>query len=340
MQKYSLSLLLSVFFISTSASAADIRFSGFMSIVGGMTLEDGATYQVGSLGKEASYDDKFRFAADSIAGLQAQAVVNNRTRATLQLVGRGDTNYEINAEWANVSYDVTDSLTLTAGRFRAPAYYYSDFFDVGYAYYWIRPPAELYAGPSSLDGATVVYTTYLGDYQLTTQYFYGTSSLTALTNGVDVDIDISSSNGLIFRVDYDWFTIRAFYAQFDFKGTLPSTGAVVRDGTFSHFGGAFVVDYNNLLLRSEFNALDNGTEDASNWYASMGYRIGEFTPHVTYLTEGAIPTNGVPEDSNVYTVGIAWNYSTSAVLKAEYSYKALDQSDDVSLIATGIDVIF
>ena len=57
---------------------------------------------------------------------------------TGQIVARGVNDFDANFEWAYISYEINDNWTVQAGKKRLPLFYYSDFFDVGYAYVWMR----------------------------------------------------------------------------------------------------------------------------------------------------------------------------------------------------------
>ena len=97
--------------------AGEIKWSGFMSVVAGKMLEDDQT-------SYESYDDDILFSPESMIGLQGQALISDNFRGTLQVVGKGgNDDYNAQVEWAYVSYDVTNDLTVNAGRFRIPLYY-------------------------------------------------------------------------------------------------------------------------------------------------------------------------------------------------------------------------
>ena len=66
---------------------------------------------------------------------------------TTQFVARGSNAWDLEAEWAYISFDASDERRLLFGRQRAPFYMYSDFLDVSYAYHWIKPPSGVYSLP-------------------------------------------------------------------------------------------------------------------------------------------------------------------------------------------------
>lgn len=173
-QKYLASLLLCA---PAAAHAVEINWSGFMSIAAGRTTNHGQTYTVDPTSSGA-YSNELNFSPESIAGLQAQARISDKLRGTVQLVAKGSNHYEPEAEWAYVSYDLKEDLTVNAGRFRLPTYYYSDFLDVGYAYYWIRPPVEIYELPvATIEGVNFYHTALFGQIELNTPGLAGEPDL-------------------------------------------------------------------------------------------------------------------------------------------------------------------
>jgi|TARA_R110002167_G_scaffold101513_2_gene264333 hypothetical protein len=72
---------------------------------------------------------------------------------TGQLVARGENDFDAKFEWAYISYQVSDNLSVSAGRLRQPFFKYSASQDVGYSYHWIAPPLAVHdVGVSNIDG--------------------------------------------------------------------------------------------------------------------------------------------------------------------------------------------
>ena len=154
----------------------NVRFNGFVSIGGGMTLDDGETMRVdGATGAE--YDDSVKFGPDSLFALQAHVDLAENLSATVQLVGRGGNDFDAGFEWAYVSYEATDELTLSAGHRRLPIWFYSDSLEVGYAYHWIRPPTDLYGSPLNVyNGVNARYACAIGGLNSQVEAFFCESS--------------------------------------------------------------------------------------------------------------------------------------------------------------------
>jgi hypothetical protein len=130
---------------------AEINITGFASINAGKVLSGSGVPQyvveptfLADYPLVSTYDEDIDFAPESLIGLQFSADLLDGLSVTAQLVSRGANDFKAKFEWAYVSYELNENWTIQAGRKRLPLFYYSDFFDVGYAYTWIRPPADNY----------------------------------------------------------------------------------------------------------------------------------------------------------------------------------------------------
>lgn len=98
------------------------------------------------------------FKQDTMLGLQISKPLTERTSATVQGVARGDNDLKIETSLAFVSHALNESTDLRFGRLRIPFFYYSEFIDVGYAYNWVRPTADVYAIPfDDFDGIDLTH---------------------------------------------------------------------------------------------------------------------------------------------------------------------------------------
>lgn len=311
-----------------------------MSVAGGMTLDDDTVVFVDPT-TLAVYDDEFRFDVESMVGLQAQAVISDKLRSTVQLVAKGYNNYDAAIDWAYLSYELTPNLTLNAGRFRLPLYYYSDFLDVGYAYYWVRPPTEVYSVYiSTLEGVNLYHTTVVGDVEVATQIWYGGDRTTMTSEFGTSESDSRKNQGINTTISWEWFKVRLLYNTTDLQIISDFPGPTDFDVTF--MAAAFMADYKNFIWRSEITQAEVYDTDVS-WYVSAAYNIGDFTPHITHSRIDA-GTESFSADTVSDTVGVAWNFDSSATFKIEYSEKDYGASffptPDTSVISFAIDVLF
>ena len=330
-------------FAAPPSNASDIHWQGFLSLVGGKTLNSGAEYDTGFFGYDGVYNhSSITFAPETVAAIQGQKKINDKLKLTVQFLGRGTDELDAGLEWAYVSYQLSNELTLHAGKYRIPLYYYSNFLDVAYAYHWIRPPAELYSGPSALKGINLNYKRSVGDYTISSYFWYGDADYTFQ----GVEVPSPNNTGLTFQVERDWWTARVVYNQTELLFTLPGNIELDSDLTFK--GISFVSEKGALKVVSEFTELEIvnslSADKWSSYYASAGYTIGKFTPHITYAHTGEITSQFTPGTEEL-TAGLRWDFDPSAAFKVEFINKSYDEFngatlDDVEFISFGIDVLF
>jgi len=336
-----------VFFILLANSplsfATDLRWSGFLSIAGGTTLKDDTTYQVEPT-TNGAYDNEIRFDPESVVGLQAQALISDKMRATVQFVAKGANDFNTGIDWAYMSYDLTDALTLNAGRFRLPLFYYSDYIDVGYTYYWVRPPIDVYnVFTTTVEGANLYHTYNRDNFTIETQAWYG--AIDQESEGTS--FDVTNNQGITSTFSWDWLKLRVLYhttdvySEFEFGEDL-----LLSDISVTFLGAAAMIDYGNFMWRSEYTSAEREGDDllgdASSWYASVGYSFDKLTPHFTH----SVNEPGGDSETTTDTVGLAWYFDSSAVLKLEYSQNESTgtffgiATPDTEVISVAVDLVF
>lgn len=370
--------------IATSAQAADVRFNGFASVVAGMTTSEGtaivrnamnpaiidgttdATF-VADNPSSGVYDDDISFKPDTIFGLQVSADLGNGLSVTGQFTGAGGEDFDANVAWAYISYELNESWTMVAGRQRLPFFFYSDFLDVGYAYHWMRPPVETQVAVDTLDGIQFRHESSLGSWDTRVQLYGGASNNDSEAIGDEANLE--NAVGAVFYASNDWLQLRATHMVTDFyletAGEAFGQGeddAVDADftGLAAHmtFGNAFIVaEYVTYEFDDAIQPVGWTTYEGA--YISGGYRIGDFTPHITFSTENQEIEDSVyaaagltdgDDASESITVGVRWDFHPQAAFKVEYQTRS-DESDnnieayygdrnEVDVISAGFDVIF
>lgn len=111
------------------------NFNGFIS--GAYISSDNSA---GYLGATTSAD----FSQDSKIGFQGTFNISNQTQAVLQLMMKGENDWDVEAEWAYLSHRFDNGVKIRGGKLRVPLFMYSDYLDVGYAQPFARPPSEVY----------------------------------------------------------------------------------------------------------------------------------------------------------------------------------------------------
>jgi opacity protein-like surface antigen len=285
---------------------ADLTINGFASIKAGMTLDSDDTLY--------GYEDSLDFKNESLFAVQLMSDLGDKLSVTAQLMGRGANDFDVEFEWAFISYELSDEVRINAGRLRTPFYKYSDFRDVGYAYDWLRVPQSVYGlGFDNIEGISLYHTTQLGNFDSSLQLIAGAYDGDARISNTDVNAEIKDVLGATWELSQDWYSMRAAYligkvsvatesvqlqpgVTFgDFFNGLAGAGLgalvaqidiVEDDGAF--FGVGFTADKNDWLLVAEYTTLkvDNSfIADQKNLYISLGRRFDSITPYISYEKE-------------------------------------------------------
>jgi len=300
---------LAALMLSINAQAVEFTTSGFISVVAGTVLggKEGDYLQnvsgfdcpcfVGDYPNAGVYEgNSWSFAPNSRAGIQVGAQFNEQLGFITQAVGYGANDMKPDLTAMYLSWNINDNLTANFGRQRLPLFYYSDFYDVGYAYPWIRVPQDLYGWPiNNYNGASAAYTDDLGDGTYRIQLFGGKEHRHDDVENSKIYWAVESFVqewnkilGASASYTYDWFDIRVVYMESSVDAEANygdgSPVFVVNDDEKQKFSGvAFNIDYENFLLVTELNHFEIGAAFASNAkMVGTGYRLGAFTPMLTY----------------------------------------------------------
>ncbi|MDP5032955.1 topoisomerase IV [Paraglaciecola sp.] len=282
-------LIGSLSLLATSVQA-ELRINGFANLIGGITSSDDSMY---------GYDDDFSFTSESLFAVQVSGDINSKMTATGQIVARGKNDYEPDFEWAYITYQATDNLSVSAGRIRQPLFRYSTSSDVGYSYHWVNSPRVIYDVPTqNMDGVRFDYSGYSGDWEYNMQLGLGSFSGDFLGNKLAADNLLIASAEL----SRDWFKVRGVYGVTKVSTTGPELTMaldVIRSlglpefandlasdkdtGTFTGVG--MEVDKFDWFIMAEYTiteAKETFVPKTVSYYLSAGMRAGKWTPSVTY----------------------------------------------------------
>jgi hypothetical protein len=348
------------FSFSFSASASEVTFNGFMSVVGGKVLSGkGEAYSslqdaygcpkcfVADYTVAGVYGNEWTFDPDTTFGLQGNFNITDELSATAQVVARGAQGYGANLEWAYVSYSLSDTWTFQGGRKRLPLFYYSDFFDVGYAYTWVRAPADLYGWQIyAYDGLNALYSTQWGPFSVTGNVWYGADSdddnatLSKLYYYEPIKETWKNMAGTYLDLNWDWLGLRFIYMQNEVDRVKTVSNTVkLHDEKQYFYGFSANVDWGGLIVRTEYNIFDRpDAVPADNRYysylAAVGYRIKDVTLMVTRsdfkekysytYTDITVPSSAeslIKDDGEVHnttSLTLRWDFMPSVALKVQY----------------------
>jgi hypothetical protein len=376
-----------VFPAMAATSVEGISISGFLTA--GTTYADKqlltaappGTIATKAVSQDGSIQNTPDFSTDSRLGLQISAKVNPDISVTGQLLAKANKdNSNVVADWAFASYRVNEPITIRAGKIKFPTFLISDYYEVGYAYPWIRPPQEVYySNPiTTLNGVDVLAKIRLGDMNLLFQPYYGNSRgaqalvpqevLPALPapsgSVVYTDFTADALHGFNLSLSSDIFTVR--YGTLQTKVNASAFNVFQDTAKFTSIGGT--MDWHNVVLYSEgFKREIDGMANAAfpnqkGWYTTLGYRFGKWLPLYTTarLSDNDNPTNlfGTPLKQTSQTLGLRYELGSGAALKFEAQKVtpekgtrglliaapnnplAKDPGDNVMIYGLALDVVF
>jgi hypothetical protein len=315
---------------------------------------------------------------DTRLGLQLSGQITSTVSAVVQVLSQQDENnsYRPSLEWANVRWQPTPECSLRVGRIVLPVFMATDTRRVGYASPWVRPPVEMYAmvpvtNNDGIDAAyrlemqssvnTLEFTagTWKHDFPAASGYGGGTAKgrniftvndsfehgpLTLRVGAGRADLEIPQFNDAA-----SLFTVFGPPGQALADRYLPPTMRL----TYLGLGATY--DPGPWFAMAEWGRFDTrsilGTKVA--WYGSAGYRLGKFTPYVTYAraradsptSDPGIPLAGLPPPfaaaaaqlngllnqqlnliprQSTLSVGARWDFAKNAAFKVQYDHVNLD----------------
>jgi hypothetical protein len=329
-----------------ATSIEGISISGFLTA--GATYADKqlltgtvpGTMATNAVSQDGNIENTPGFTSDSRLGLQISAKVNPDISVTGQLLAKANKdNSNVEADWAFASYRVNEPITIRAGKIKFPTFLISDYYEVGYAYPWIRPPQEVYSSNpiTSLNGVDVLARLRFGDMTLLFQPYYGVSrGATALVpqevlpmlgaplgTVTYTDFTADALHGFNLGLSSDIFTVR--YGTLQTKVNASAFGVFQDNAKFTSIGAT--MDWHNVVLYSEgFKREIDGLANVAfpnqkGWYTTLGYRFGKWLPLYTTarLSDNDNPTNlgGTPLKQSSQTLGLRYELGSGASLKVE-----------------------
>src|SRR5690554_2636363 len=335
--------------------ANDLQINGFLSVTAGVLDNEKIIDSPAAPG----YDTTVGFDSQTLGGLQISKKVNDNTSATIQLMSRGSQDYQTEAAWAYVTYDLSDNTSIRFGRLRTPFFQYSDFLEVGYAYNWITPPAIVYRldTMSAMTGIDMTHQFTMGAVDGSFQIYTGRFKDDFDLDGDTYEMELRSAVGAVINLNAGNFGGRASYQQagfyingltadangrtldqlldlaqsFGVQLGLDTSNIEPQGQTATFFQGSLFWDNGSTSLVAEYTGLRHDSDllnDDDAWMVSAAQRFGDFTTHLTYAyAEDKIKSGAIgnaqkfseAQDSSI-TLGLRYDYSSSVAFKTEAHY--------------------
>lgn len=312
-------------------SPIDLDISGYINVAAAATnnIKDAAGNEVTYRGTGQEVD----YRSLSSAGLQVTANVTDKLSGTVQLLAEGAEDYEVDAEWAYVAYDLTSSLSVRGGRLVIPLYMHSQYYTVGYAYPWVALPPEVYnlAPVRTMDGVDISYRFETGSLSHRLNAYHG--SVQANLGGLEFSMrDIAGINlGSNWGNLSTWLSYAGAEANLDLSSQFGGPTPYDVEGEYAYFNGiGFQYDNGSLLFmaeRAEVTFTNNWGASNEAYYTTLGYRIAAVTPYVTWA---AVDDDGYDEVSN--DPAAAFLYNTQATHQKSWTFGVrADVADSLAL---------
>jgi hypothetical protein len=249
----------------------NIRWNGFLNVVGGIAKEDPfSPTNIDGLYSDSSNTTELSFDRETSAALQAVKPLDAETSVTLQVLSKGSVeNYQARMSWLYLSHAISDTQSLRVGRLGLPLYYFSDFLNVGYAYHWISPPGLVYPFDANFTGVDYVHRGVLGAFDWSAELLYGTQD--------------DSANTVLSGEAYDLVGVLLNGARDEWSG---------RVSYFTQRSRSFIKDYDaNEQVEAVFNLIydDPSIPDAAkNFLRSQQAALTpQITPYLDVYTDPA-----------------------------------------------------
>lgn len=297
-------------------------------------------------------DNSANFSQDSKIGFQGTFNISDDTQAVMQLMMRGEYDWDVEAEWAYLSHKFDNGIKVRGGKLRVPLFMYSDYLDIGYAQPFARPPEEVYAAVpfSSYTGAGISYDVEYDDSTLSMQAFGGESDVK------NTNVELSNLMGANLNWTDEVWTLRGVYATAILNGDITQTsrqsitppGAPptfinvestlmsLNDDRGEFIGVGASYDDGEMLAVFEWTRaeIDGAYPDTDAGYITLGYRIKAFTPYVTvaYLesqdndertpvsAQTALQSIVFNSERTAYSLGLRWDALDNLAVKFDVTY--------------------
>lgn len=329
--------------------------SGVLSTVYSQTGEE--AYFDGNEGSGINKDGGFK---GTKLGITINSQVTDDLKISMLLMSAADhDNYLTGLDWGFASFSLTDEFTARVGRIKLPVGLVNEYVEVGVAYPWISPPQLIYSkvssGPQatreSYSGGSMIWEGDFDDWMLSGDLFFGQVNLG--------DIIVNGMTGATIRANWDdIIELQASSYQGKMSTSVTTTPTSLMDEkVHSAMLIGLKADWNDIVLYTEAASVKmdvtlngNNIGDSDSWYATLGYRMGDFLPHIT--RQEWERDNG--NNQKISTLGVTYALSDSTVIKLEQSRIEIDnlsasntglfnvapENDTVNLTRVAVEVVF
>lgn len=309
---------------------------------------------------EAAYNKRINrdgYFGDSQLGINLSAAISTDWTAAAQLFASGgEHNFQLLADWSFVSYRPNDSLTFNFGKVKFPNNLIAEYYDIGIAYPWLRPPQEFYTSEElgaahsnmkAFNGATAMAHTEIADVDYSALAFVGESP--------GEHMPLKKMLGASLSAATDAFTVQASYH----RGSAEQEEEGAERENMQMFSLGAMANWRDWILYTEWvksTVSDAEKAGASAGYLTLGRQFGSYTPFVTY---SRLDKENNSEQKSV-ALGLKYQLSTASTFKIQIDrveptegeanhhspekpaglFESMPERDSVNMIGIAYDFVF
>ncbi len=296
----------------SAALGRGIEVNGFMSTGTSWTDDSKVIYNSGITNIPSS--DKLTVFGLNFSGNMADRLTFN---AITVIRGR-EANPTMRLDTGNISYQISDTWTLRAGKLRAPIWLISDYLDVKAVQPWARPPEEFYEAPFDVftfDGLSLIKTIPVGRNHIELEAFGGSGKIAVKEKRIEIDGDIR---------DFVGISGRYYGRNWQIKGSW--SRADIKNHTYWDLTPANTTAYGDPVQNRQAQTIAPSPFDTSNMqFTSLGVQYdGYFFLWAEYgrLTAGRSRSESVPDwDTKVPSIPVTFAECNSYYVTPGYYFQ-------------------
>lgn len=244
-------------------------------------------------------------------------------------------DYDTELKWLYVDYAFKNDITFRVGAFQFPVFKASQTGDIEYTYTWARAPLRTYGvfGADDFKGAELLKKFSYEDFDFLAQLSVGESSTKLETGrGQSMKGDIDSLIGLTLKTSHESFILNLGYLQakanIDMRNQPIEISPDVDFNLISIESEIYMDDFTlkSGLLKSN---LTNVFPEDLNYYTSLEYSFGDFTPYILYSNETIYVKSKEIDKilkkgkafNKKYSIGTRYDLNNNVALKFSYTHE-------------------
>jgi hypothetical protein len=304
--------LLAVYASSAAAEVSDdswpeLRLRGFGTLGANYHNDDGVRFRRDISQAGGAKADRISLTQDSMLGLQLSVSPHRQWEITAQAVSRQTTenNFDPQLTWGYLKYKPLEEAALRFGRLGVESYLQGDSAEIGYANLRIRQAIIFY--PRTYDGMDAEWLHPLAGGTLRLKGSAGWTQGELISPSAIYDTGGSELLGVVAEYAHSGWTARMAYHHLlmhdeadqlnpgtHFKNVLaalPNEAAIfeklsMKNRAIDVPSFALAYDSGPLQAQASYSILSSAHWSLRHlFYATLGYRVGEFTPYLSYATQ-------------------------------------------------------